>query len=140
MNYLTLKTELALPLYLSMSDQQAADELNKQITIIKPKKLTTLQILDLLGATDGAAFLVALEGLVASNDIVRLATRSIDSEGVDVGNVSTIAMLDSFVAGNLITSAIATKLKASANVTTTRAEEIGLGLIQSEDVRIARVQ
>lgn len=138
MNYKILKDELALPLYSTMTDAQAAAELNKTITVIKPKKLTTLMILDILGSTNGANFIVALENISATNDAVRLATRSMDSVGVDVGNTTTRTMIDTLVAGSILNATDAQTIKDAANVATTRAQELGCDVVTNSDIKFAR--
>ena len=125
-------------LYGLMSDQKVADEMNRLDPVVRPKKLTTLQILDLLGPINGAAFIVALEAVAATNNVVRLAIRSMDAVGVDVGNAATRDMIDLLVADTVLGKEDSELVKSAAIAHVSKAEQLGLQPVRAGHVATAK--
>lgn len=126
-NYAKLKEEILNPIYDNMTDQEIADKLNaKTITVQREKRLTALGVMKVLGAAEGSNFLDTLEVISLKNAAVKWAMSGITFSGVDMSDTTTIAMLDELALAGAIQQSQADKLKASADVLISRAEEIGL--------------
>lgn len=122
---MTLKTELLLPKYASMSDQQAADDLN---TVNIPRNRTSMSRTEILQSVEASAYsaltgddLVAFWGL--------LGTETLDPFGVEAQ-----VMIKIFGGGSDTITAL-----ASARVELiSRAVELGLGNVKPGHVYNAR--
>ena len=144
MKYVKLKREiLDDPLnygYAGTDDEGVLNILNtpsRQIVI--EHYVNAKQILAVLGATTGAAFLDALETAAAANSAVRWAMEFIRTDsGIDVGNIETRAMLDQLAAAGILEQASVNKLKLLAERQISRAEEIGVGKVTLGDIQFVR--
>lgn len=152
MNYETLTAELRDdPLgrsYSTMTDEQRYASLtaaDRPSTTMRFASLRTLAAA--LDDTEYATIKGVLTAVAASNVKVAdmlgvLATPGNDDGtggGLDFGCESVRAMIDAFVAGELITADLGAKIKAIGETTTSRAAELGISDVRLLDViRVGR--
>ncbi|MCX5661074.1 MAG: hypothetical protein NTW19_15410 [Planctomycetota bacterium] len=142
MNLRTLRDELdADPLsrgYASLAPLAAAASLNTvDRTVARTRFVTARAMLAELGPTVAATIVGKLESASnagGGNLALKLALDAVqtysDGGGLDVGHPYTQAMLDQLATaegGNVLTTQEAAAVKAMANVTISRAQELGLG-------------
>ena len=144
MDYLALTAELtADPLgigYAAMKDAQAAAALNAPTrpTVVE-HFVNAKEVLAVLGAVAGAAFLDALDAVAVDNSAVRWAMTFIRSDsGIDAGNAETRAMLDQLATAGVLDAASVATIKTLAERQISRAEELGLPPVTEGDVQFAR--
>lgn len=125
-----LQEELALPAYQGLTDQQAADLLNAEITVSQEYMLTDIR----LAAAIGTAKTVAvIEAFKAQGDAVSLwIVEKLAGTGLDVGNPEAPAFVTPLVAGGVITQEEADMVLALGTATTTRAKQIGINKVITE--------
>ena len=138
-----LQTELTLPAYTGLTDAAAAALLNAPIVTgrklvamgdIKPIVFTDampsarLRIEDAthaaLPATSDPAYAAALALKTAAREVLAWLTDP-HVEHIDLDNPTTRAGMAAIVAGGVISQALASQIDALANVTTTRAAQLG---------------
>ena len=139
----TLQTELALPAYTGLSDAAAADRLNAPIVSgrrlvpmgdIKPLLYqdamppAMIRLEDasaaVLPASSEPAYAAALALKTAARVVLAWLTDP-HVATVDLDNATARAGLAAIVAGGVITQAMAAEIDGLANVTTTRAAQLG---------------
>ncbi len=141
MNYATLYNELTTdPLargYATMTDAQAAASLNTaDRSVIRPRLANAKTVMHEI--ENGWLLLDKLEAAAPSVPPVKWALKFLETDvGIDVGSPVTQAQLQSLVPG-VLTQAEADALKALAQVTVSRADELGLGAVGGNDVAEAR--
>lgn len=145
-----LQTELALPAYTSLSDQQAADLLNKLIPdgyqLVDTADILTLLIhsgeLPAIGAKALMPSDPAFAICYCAVEYIRTHQKlSLDPATAD--GAKAVELLAGLLAANLISQATAATIKTMASKTTTRAKQIhfatrGAGVITTADVQKAR--
>ena len=139
----SLQSELALPQYVGLTDAQAAAALNTPIVTgrklvamcdIKPIIFTDatpsarIRIEDaanvVLPATSDPAHAAALTLKTAAREVLAWITDP-HVEHVDLDNPVSKAGLAAIVAGGVISADLAGRIDALANITTTRAAQLG---------------
>lgn len=94
------------------------------------KFLTELGVLDLLGPTNGEAFLSGIEAAASQMPVLNRIVRWLRSErGVDVGNAQVQTVLLQLVAANVVSSESANTIIAFGTHSVSIAEQQGLGTI-----------
>ncbi len=148
MNFQTLKQELVSdPLgrgYAGMTPSQVAASLNTpDRAIVVPTMVNARRLMKELGPVDGAAILDKLQAASQTAPPVRWAMAFLTSEsGIDVGDPATRAQLDRLVANGVLTQTEASRIKAIAGRTVSRAQELGLPEVRAwhvEHIRKGRV-
>lgn len=119
--------------------QTAADELNTPYTV-GPRRVAYLTMMNELDLDIVRRLIATVDAVAPSDPVVGEIKHYLrGSDGVDVGNPKTRAMLDAFAAnGSLpLTTDDATAIKALAPQIS-RAQQLGWGAVQEVDVRHAR--
>lgn len=132
----TLIEELQKPEYASLveaKDYAGLEAVFNARNISAPKKgtfITELGVLDLLGATDGDAFLTAMENATVAFPVLARIVRWLRSEkGVDIGNPEVQQFLTTLAGANVIDTESASDLIAYGTETITLAEQLNLGVV-----------
>jgi hypothetical protein len=148
MQYEILRTELQLPAYTNLSDQQAADAANASVVCYRPVPIAELaSIAYAIGLpvalrvairTAGAPIdLVAVcESLLALLDAPFAAVDLFAADGTP--DPASQLMLDTLQAAGLLSKDGRATLEALALTTTTRAAQLGLETVSALDVNRAR--
>lgn len=144
-NYIALKEELKKSDLADLSDVEAANKLNEDVssTIIVPQSfLTESGILRVLGPTDGNAALSSIETAANSGNtllqrVVRIL-RDIAGGGLDFGNNDVRAQIDQLQLSGILTESQASKLKAYAERKVSRGEAVFGVAVTENEVRAAR--
>lgn len=115
--------------YSSMTDDQVAASLNAKDRVVVEQTFVTAK--DLMARMDpsvAATILQKLEAEAANNPVVKWIMSFITGggEGIDLGHVNTRAQIDALVAGGVLAPTEGASLKALAERTVSRAEELGL--------------
>ena len=126
--------------YSGMTHSEAAAALNTaNRTRVAETYANAKTILAHLGSTAGSAFLDGLEAAASSNRAVYWVLSFIKSDGgVNVGDPETRAALDALAAGGVLETASVTAVKALAEQTVSRGEELGIGPVYAGEVEAAR--
>lgn len=124
--------------YATMTDGELEGALNaKTRTRLVEMRIGFGAIMSALGASAGAALLDALEVVAVSSSPVKWALRLLAADNLDIGNLQTRAQIDALAAAGVMTAAQAATLKALAQQSCSRAEELGVSAIGA-DIRNAR--
>jgi len=110
--------------------------MNSDITSLSPTKVTANALMKALGADAGAAILDKLEVAAADSPAVKWALRSITSVGIDVATESARVTIGE-LAPAVLTAAEAAAIKQMAEITTTRATQLGATNISEQMVKNA---
>jgi len=138
LNYKKLSEEIALSAYSGMTNAQIANEINiKNKTSLRETYATSLTILAVLGAANGAAFLDVLESIAATNSSVKWSMKNIASTGIDVANTEVRNMLDQLMAAGALVQSDVNTIKALAERTVSRGEELGISEVSEQMVETA---
>lgn len=149
MNYSALHAEIALPAYADMSDTEIAAALNAE-TVQEIRDVPTSEARGLLLATGewGALVLLArsqpsesvpaelIAAAITAEDTLRLTETIEVSDSVNWGAVQ--AMLGALTSAGVISVGTRDALLALRDTTTSRAAQIGLGLVRPGDIATAR--
>lgn len=126
MNYQILATELALPAYTGLSDQAAADALNNANIAVDVETVGGVDIFEATTQTDYTALTATQKNLYHA---------IIGMENIRVkGSNTRAALLAMFGVG----TQTRTNLGALQTTTTSRAAQLGLGVVLGSDVQRAR--
>ena len=115
--------------YASMTDEQVAASLNtKDRQVVQPTLVTAKELMARMDPSVAAGILQKLESEAANNPVVKWIMSFITGggEGIDLGHVNTRAQIDALVAAGVLTATEGASLKALAERTVSRAEELGL--------------
>ena len=115
--------------YSSMTDDQVASSLNaKDRNIVQPTLVTAKELMAMVDPTTAASILQKLEAEAANNAVVKWIMSFITGggDGIDLGHANTRAQIDALVAAGVLTATEGASLKALAQRTVSRAEELGL--------------
>jgi len=146
MNIEKLRKELADdPLkfnYANLPIQDIADKLNEKTrTRVVEFRVTELGILNAFAdPTDGEAVLLKLEAEATGNTMLARALRWMQpgGAGLDIGNNATRLMLDGLHAKSVIDAGELATVKALAEESISRAEELGLGVVRDGHIMEAQ--
>ncbi len=138
MNYDVLKKEVALPQYAGKSDDEVAAMLNTpQFPAIKSRFINARSVLSEI--SDSAAILDKLEVAATEISAVKWAMMFLQQDdGINIGDPATQAQLDELAEGGILTEDEATALKNMALQNISRAEQLGLGSVNYNDVNSIR--
>lgn len=137
MDYAKLKTELELPAYTGLSDDQCADLLNAKTMLDVQSRFITARTI-LAEIADGAALLDKLEALATQVSAVKWAMKFLTSEGgLDIGHANTQGQIAALVAGGALTAAEGKALQDLALQPVPYSSTVG-GTITYHDVAAAR--
>ena len=142
MDYDKLKAELAKPAYAAMTAQEAADSLNAA-TVTKQGPVPMRLVLRWSARWDGI-FKLREASAGGNKDHRRLADAALQMLSsphlpeFDLSDPELMTMLAGLVSLGVLTQAEADDLKALGVQTISRAAELGLPVVQSSDVEIAR--
>ena len=115
--------------YAAMSDEQGAASLNNpDRTVIEQTMVTAKDLMARMDPGAAATILQKLESAAATNAVVKWIMSFITGggEGIDLGHANTRAQIDALVAAGVLTATEGASLKALAQRTVSRAEELGL--------------
>ena len=133
MRWDVLRTELASdPLgrgYAAMTDEQVASSLNtKDRTVTQQTFVNAKSLMASMDPAVAAGILEKLEAAAPSSPPVKwiLSFLTGGGDGVDVAHPNTQAQLDALASANVLTQTEADAVKALAQRTVSRAEELGL--------------
>ncbi len=137
MNFEILKTELQDAKYAAMTDQQASDDLNA-VTITVKQSISAHDIRKYLMLVDK---LLPIESSVL--DSAKAGNRSLEIfpefDMTDaVVEAKLIAVLDALVVDTLLSAGDKTTILALGDKVVSRAEQLGLPVLNEENVRFAR--
>jgi len=146
-NYATLTDELRddpLSLgYASMTDAEAAESLGapgRQVVV--PTRCTWRDLMAALGLQQAADVKTRLEAAAETDEGLALALHALghygEGGGLDFGHPQTRDTIDALAADNVLTSDEAAAVKALAERTVSRAEELGLARVRPGHVQKAR--
>jgi carboxypeptidase C (cathepsin A) len=143
MNIQTLKTEIAGESYAGKSDAEIATMLNAStVTVNAPGTyLNELGVLDVLGPTNGEAFLAAIEASQNAEGlaVLKRAVRRLQTvEGLDVGNATLQAQLQALATDTVVTQAAVNAIIAHGSKQISRAEQLGLETVGDGHVKSAK--
>ena len=119
-----LKTELALPAYDGMTDQQALELLNAEFEVRQEYMLTETRLYNIIGLSVGAPLMRYFKD--ATDAVSEAIYRKLTTTGLDISNPETVGVVDMLVVGELITQGNADKVLAYGKTTTTRLKQIGV--------------
>jgi len=115
--------------YASMTDEQVAASLNtKDRQVVQLTLVTAKELMARMDPSVAAGILQKLESEAANNPVVKWIMSFITGggEGIDLGHANTRAQIDALVAAGVLTATEGASLKALAERTVSRAEELGL--------------
>ena len=115
--------------YVGMTDEQVAASLNNpDRTVIEQTMVTAKDLMARMDPGAAATILQKLESAAASDAVVKWIMSFITGggEGIDLGHANTRAQIDALVAAGVLTATEGASLKALAQRTVSRAEELGL--------------
>lgn len=127
--------------YSNMTVQEFIESLEtpNRTIVIPETRITELGILEAFdNPADGEAFMQKIELVALNNDLIARIIKWVQQErGLDVGNSKTRAVLDSLVGVATITQTEVDTIKALAEKSASRAEELGLTHFRNKYVREA---
>lgn len=130
--------------YSAMSDDDAATSLNTENrTVTKDTPVTAYSLIESLGATAGIALMQDLlddkdKGAAEHLMMTWLETGGGQTNGVNVGSTVIRSVIDTLETGGTWSSAQVAAVKALADYTVSRAEELNLPTIYAGNVAEAR--
>lgn len=140
-----LQTELALPAYAGFTDQQAADALNA--VLVAGRRLAPLWEVQQWIQVNGILAPLTAAALAPTDPRYNVAVQVYHMvflgkfDNVDFDNSAVKPMLDGLVTAGLISSDQRTALDSLANVSTTRAAQLGFRKpVTANMVTVARIK
>ena len=115
--------------YAGMTDEQVAASLNaKDRKVVQQTMVTAKELMARMEPNAAASILQKLESASATNNVVKWIMSFLTGagEGIDVGHANTRAQIEALVAAGVLTATEGASLKALAERTVSRAEELGL--------------
>jgi CBS domain-containing protein len=113
-----------------------ADMLNAPIYTMPKQRFVNARGVLAQHGMSGAVILDKLEAAAATNSVVKWAMRFMAADGIDVGHSTTRTLLDALV-GTVLTQAECDLLKDMAVQPASRAEVLGLGYVQEQNIYAA---
>lgn len=138
-----LSDKVADPQYAALSSYDLSVLLNdpdgtEGSAIVGDRDVNAKQVLSVLGATDGAVFLDALEAVSAANSAVKWTLTFLKSEsGINVGDIETRNSLDELADGGALNVDSVAAIKALANSSTSWAQA---NSVRVDPVRIQKLR
>jgi len=116
--------------------------------ILVERKITKVGVMRVLGASDGAAFIVSLENvsqssvdaIIAVKDAVRIALEDFGTMGLDLGEQTTRDMLDYLAAYSILKQTDVDALKVQGEKVITLSEFEGFGVMSLGQLQMARAK
>ncbi len=142
MNYESLSNELKDAAYAELSDSAAAESLNA--VTVTCRQLVPLWQVKKHALENGYWLLIKAAALDTQHPAYAAAASAVEFvsdtrfENLDMDLVSTKAMIAGLVATSVMTAAQAEALDAMADYSVSRAAQLGLSLVSTDDVGIAR--
>jgi hypothetical protein len=115
-----------------------AEMMNARIYSMAKEKFVSARTVLAEHGVAGAQILDKLESASSSNSAVKWAMRFVTQDaGIDIGHPTTRSLLDSMIPAGVLTQAEVNLLKDMAIQPASRAEILGIGYVNEQDVRTA---